>query len=78
MQELDIVYDPQYVYFQIERQHTNYVNRILEGYEYVGVMTTVNTEGLCMVRTTESTRTLAVQILQSLPISVTLVDGASC
>ncbi len=74
MQEQDILYDPQYVYFQIERQHTNYVNRILEGYEYVGVMTTVNTEGLCMVRTTESTRELAKQILQSLPVSVTLLD----
>ena len=42
MQEQEIVYDPQYVYFQIDRRHTNYVNRILEGYEYVGVMTTVN------------------------------------
>ena len=77
MQEQDIVYAPQYVYFQIERQHTNYVNRILEGYEYVGVMTTVNTDGLYMVRTTESTRELARQILQSLPVSVTLLDGVS-
>lgn len=77
MQEQDIVYDPQHVYFQIERQHTNYVNRILEGYEYVGVMTTVNADGLCMVRTTESTRELARQILQSLPVSVTLLDGVS-
>lgn len=74
MQEREILYDPQYVYFQIERQHTNYVNRILEGYEYVGVMTTVNAEGLCMVRTTESTRELVKQILRSLPISVTLLE----
>ena len=36
MQEQEIVYDPEYVYFQIERTYTNYVNRILEGYEYVG------------------------------------------
>ena len=63
-----------YLYFHIDPKHTNYVNRILEGYEYVGVMTTVNTEGLCMVRTTESTRELAKQILESLPISVTLLD----
>ena len=74
MQEEEIVYDPEYVYFQIERKHTNYVNRILEGYEYVGVMTTVNAEGLCMVRTTESTRELAKEILQSLPISVTFLE----
>ena len=74
MQTQAIAYDPQYVYFQIDRSQTNYVNRILEGYEYVGVMTTVNTEGLCMIRTTESTRELAKEILQSLPASVTLLD----
>ena len=27
-----------YVYFKISPNHTNYVNRILEGYEYLGVM----------------------------------------
>ena len=74
MQTQAIAYDPHYVYFQIDRSQTNYVNRILEGYEYVGVMTTVNTEGLCMIRTTESTRELAKEILQSLPVSVTLLD----
>ena len=74
MQTQAIAYDPQYVYFQIDRSQTNYVNRILEGYEYVGVMTTVNTEGLCMIRTTESTRELAKEILQSLPAAVTLLD----
>lgn len=74
MQTQAIAYDPQYVYFQIDRSQTNYVNRILEGYEYVGVMTTVNAEGLCMIRTTESTRELAKEILQSLPVSVTLLD----
>lgn len=74
MQTQAIAYEPQYVYFQIDRSQTNYVNRILEGYEYVGVMTTVNTEGLCMIRTTESTRELAKEILQSLPVSVTLLD----
>ena len=74
MQTQAIAYDPQYVYFQIDRSQTPYVNRILEGYEYVGVMTTVNTEGLCMIRTTESTRELAKEILQSLPVSVTLLD----
>ena len=74
MQTQAIAYDPQYVYFQIDRSQTHYVHRILEGYEYVGVMKTVNTEGLCMIRTTESTRELAKEILQSLPVSVTLLD----
>ena len=61
-----------YLYFHIDPKHTNYVNRILEGYEYVGVMTTVDTAGRCMLRCTPDTRELAIDILSSLPI-VTLV-----
>lgn len=56
-----------YLYFRIDPKHTNYVNRILEGYEYVGVMTTVDKDGLCIVRCTPSTRPLAIEILVSLP-----------
>lgn len=62
-----------YVYFHIEPKYTNYVNRILEGYEYVGVMTTVNSTGRCMVRSTEDTKPLAIEILSSLPM-VTLEE----
>lgn len=67
-------YNEDHVYFMINRSDTNYVNRILEGYEYVGVMTTVNKEGLCVVRTTKDTRELAKEILLSLPITLELVD----
>ena len=28
-----------YVYFHIDPKHTNFINRIIEGYEYLGVMT---------------------------------------
>lgn len=65
-----------YVYFKILPNHTNYVNRILEGYEYLGVMTTVNrAEGLCMVRSTPDTAPLVREILSSLPIELALVDA---
>lgn len=65
-----------YVYFKISPNHTNYVNRILEGYEYLGVMTTVNREeGLCMVRSTPDTAPLVREILSSLPIELTLVEA---
>ena len=65
-----------YVYFKISPNHTNYVNRILEGYEYLGVMTTVNrAEGLCMVRSTPDTAPLVREILSSLPIELALVDA---
>lgn len=64
-------YDGSYVYFKIDPAQTNYVNRILEGYEYLGVMTTIDrAEGLCMVRSTPDTAPLVRQILASLPIEV--------
>ena len=56
-----------YLYFHIDPKHTNYVNRILEGYEYVGVMTSLDTSGRCMVRCTPDTRSLASEILSGLP-----------
>lgn len=56
-----------YLYFHIDPKHTNYVNRILEGYEYVGVMTSLDTSGRCMVRCTPDTRSLASEILSRLP-----------
>ena len=56
-----------YLYFHIDPQYTNYVNRILEGYEYVGVMTSLDKSGRCMVRCTPDTRSLASEILSRLP-----------
>lgn len=56
-----------YLYFHIDPKHTNYVNRILEGYEYIGVMTSVDKVGSCMVRCTPDTRSLAIEILSRLP-----------
>lgn len=55
-----------YVYFKINPSDTNYFNRILEGYEYVGVMTTLDNTGRSMVRCTPDTRELAIEILTSL------------
>lgn len=55
------------LYFHINPKYTNYVNRILEGYEYIGVMTSVDKVGSCMVRCTPDTRSLAIQILSRLP-----------
>lgn len=56
-----------YLYFHIDPKHTNYVNRILEGYEYVGVMTSLDKSGRCVVRCTPDTRSLAIEILSRLP-----------
>ena len=56
-----------YLYFHIDPKYTNYVNRILEGYEYIGVMTSLDKSGRCMVRCTPDTRSLASEILSRLP-----------
>lgn len=61
-----------YVYFHIDPAHTNFINRIIEGYEYLGVMTSVDTSGRCMLRCTPSTKPLAIEVLTSLSDYVTL------
>ena len=61
-----------YVYFHIDPKHTNFINRIIEGYEYLGVMTSVDTNGRCMLRCTPSTRPLALEVLSSLSDCVTI------
>ncbi len=60
------IYEEGCLYFHIDPKHTNYVNRILEGYEYVGVMTSVDKSGRCVVRCTPDTRSLAIEILSHL------------
>lgn len=61
-----------YVFFHLEPKHTNYINRIIEGYEYLGVMTSVDTSGWCMLRCTPSTKPLAIEVLTSLSDYVTI------
>ena len=61
-----------YVYFHIDPTHTNFINRIIEGYEYLGVMTSVDRSGRCMLRCTPSTKPLAIEVLTSLSDYVTL------
>ena len=51
-----------YVYFHIDPKHTNFINRIIEGYEYLGVMTSVEASERCMLRCTPSTRSLAINL----------------
>ncbi|MDY3973115.1 DUF4911 domain-containing protein [uncultured Veillonella sp.] len=64
-----------YVYFRIDPCETNYVNRILEGYEYLGVMTTLEgSTGLCMVRSTPDTAPVVVEVLQSLDVPIDLIS----
>lgn len=64
------------VYFYMPPRDTNYVNRILEGYEYLGVMTTLDPKsGLTMIRSTADTAPIAKALLLSLDVPITLVDN---
>lgn len=66
---------PDFLYFHVEPEEVNFVNRILEGYEYLGVMTTIDVaKSIIMLRTTPDTKPLAVEILQSLPVAVDVLD----
>ena len=70
--DLEISGEEAYVFFHLAPKHTNYINRIIEGYEYLGVMTSVDTSGRCMLRCTPSTRPLALEVLSSLSDYVTI------
>lgn len=64
-----------YLHFYIDPKDVNFINRILEGYEYVGVMTSVDNRGHQMIRCTPDTRDLAINILRSLGNTVIAIEN---
>lgn len=63
------------VYFRIATRDVNYVNRIFEGYEYIGVVSTVDkARGILVVRATPDTAEAARLILANLPLELEFVD----
>lgn len=64
-----------YLHFYIDPKDVNFINRILEGYEYVGVMTSVDNRGHQMIRCTPDTRDLAIDILRSLGDIVIAIEN---
>ncbi|MEN6412575.1 MAG: DUF4911 domain-containing protein [Veillonellales bacterium] len=64
------------IYIQVEPQVINYVNRIMEGYEYLGVVSTVNkAEGILLVRVTPDTAGEVKEILNHLAVKITYFDS---
>lgn len=54
---------------RIDPKNINYLNRIMEGYEYLGVVTTIDrAEGILMIRVTPDTYEEVKKILANLPI----------
>ena len=56
------------VYIEIPPSEVNYVNRIIEGYEYLGVLTTLDAKrATCQINSTADTRNTVIDVLTHLP-----------
>lgn len=59
------------VYIEIDPHDVNYVNRILESYEYLGILTTLDTRrAVCCIHSTADTKNEVREILSGLDIPV--------
>ena len=59
------------VYIEIDPHDVNYVNRILESYEYLGVLTTLDTRrAVCCIHSTADTKNEVREIFSGLDIPV--------
>ena len=56
------------VYIEIPPEEVNYINRIIEGYEYLGVLTTLTAKrATCQINSTKDTRDTVIEVLTHLP-----------
>lgn len=63
-------------YIKVDRHDINFINRIMEGYEYLGVVTTVKREeGILMIRVTSDTYAEVKNILQNSPVQVAFIKS---
>lgn len=57
------------ILIKIDVKYINYISRIMEGYEYLGVVTTVkDAQSVLRIRTTPDTYPEVQEILENLPI----------
>lgn len=55
------------VYIEIPPEAVNYINRIIEGYEYLGVLTTLDPKrATCQINSTADTRDIVINVLTHL------------
>ena len=58
--------DPR-VYIEIPPEAVNYINRIIEGYEYLGILTTLDPKrATCQINSTADTRDIVIDVLTHL------------
>lgn len=55
------------VYIEIPPEAVNYINRIIEGYEYLGILTTLDPKrATCQINSTADTRNIVIGVLTHL------------
>ena len=63
------------IYIQVEPRNVNFINRIMEVYEYLGVVSTLDrSTGVLVIRATPDTAGEVREILAHLPIAVRYID----
>lgn len=67
--------NPAAIYLQVSPADITFVCKIMEGYEYLGVVSTLDrAKGLLAIRSTPDTRDEVLAILRDLPIQLSLVN----
>lgn len=55
------------VYIEIPPEAVNYINRIIDGYEYLGILTTLDPKrATCQINSTADTRDIVIDVLTHL------------
>uniref|UniRef100_UPI004025E8A7 DUF4911 domain-containing protein n=1 Tax=Dialister sp. TaxID=1955814 RepID=UPI004025E8A7 len=55
------------VYIEIPPEAVNYINRIIEGYEYLGILATLDPKrATCQINSTADTRDIVIDVLTHL------------
>ena len=65
------------VYIEIPPEEVNYINRIIEGYEYLGILTTLDPKrATCQINSTADTRDIVIDVLTHLDdVKVTILPN---
>ncbi len=66
--------EPDSVYIELDPHDVNFVNRILESYEYLGTLTTLDpTRALCCIHSTADTKKEVTDLLGTLDVPIRIL-----
>ena len=66
--------EPDSVYIELDPHDVNFVNRILESYEYLGTLTTLDpTRALCCIHSTADTKKEVTDLLGTLNVPIQIL-----